>query len=337
MLCDTILAFPDTPMGRAMMTPEVRQGWREFGDRLRTAQRFVLQRDVVMMTLTVTHSTPKQLVTALGVCRLPFPRMWVEFAFKDRLDWLKAAETDGLAVVQRDDAPPPQHLGFYLEQMTPDGRDILVQPAWVHADGAASICHLAFRINTSPDYVPPPMKDSAEEMRARAEPGWTDKWIKKDDEIKAAFDLESRIEMSIPPWLMRLWGALASRCSSEKLDELYDLATYDLRSEWRFTIALLTLLNSRNIVQVGEEVDLTRLNKARKKSGKSPLLPHREIRLSLSKVQRNRLGIVGSGTRDIAAHIVRGHYKVRSGGIFWWNPHVRGIGQPTGKPYKVSS
>lgn len=32
--------------------------------------------------------------------------------------------------------------------------------------------------------------------------------------------------------------------------------------------------------------------------------------------------------KDIAAHYVRGHFKQRKRGVYWWNPFVRGTGEP---------
>jgi hypothetical protein len=38
------------------------------------------------------------------------------------------------------------------------------------------------------------------------------------------------------------------------------------------------------------------------------------------------------------AHLVRGHFKVRRTGLFWWSPHVRGKGEaPVGQTYIVKA
>jgi hypothetical protein len=28
--------------------------------------------------------------------------------------------------------------------------------------------------------------------------------------------------------------------------------------------------------------------------------------------------------RELRAHFVRGHFKARKSGVFWWSPHARG-------------
>lgn len=326
MLFDTILAFPDSELAGKYI-PENVTGFRELGGHLRQSQRFVLHRDAVMMTLNIAESSPKRFLSALGVCRLPFPKMWVEFVFKDREDWHRHLIEKGRTVVNRDDAPPPQRLGFYLEQQDDEGRSILVQPAWVHLDGSPSVCNLVYLINTDPSWKP-----SSEMLEKRRfdiskgyEKGWADSWIGKKDEIEAAVELECRLETIVPPWLRDTWRVVSS-LGKEKFDHFCEMALYDLRSEWRFTLALLTMLNSRNVIEISPENDLSKLNKARTKSGKAPLLSSHDIRLSLSRVQRNRIGGSGAGMQYQAA-IVRGHWKLRSSGLFWWNPYLRGTSE----------
>lgn len=86
------------------------------------------------------------------------------------------------------------------------------------------------------------------------------------------------------------------------------------------------LLNTRNrVVRIIEGPDLSRLNKQRRRKGKPDLLESRAVKLDLSRpiAQVIRRG----GTPDhrtIAAHVVRGHFKLRASGIFWWSPFMRG-------------
>ena len=36
----------------------------------------------------------------------------------------------------------------------------------------------------------------------------------------------------------------------------------------------------------------------------------------------------GATAEEIRSHLVRGHFKVRKTGIFWWRPHTAGRGGP---------
>jgi hypothetical protein len=134
-----------------------------------------------------------------------------------------------------------------------------------------------------------------------------------------------------------LWNAMAS-VNTDGVKKMAELARFDLRSEWRFALALLVTLNSRNVINFGPGEDYTRLNKARAKSGKPPLLSHREIRLSLSPSLKRRASSIGGTHDSLQEHIVMGHWKVRQSGVFWWSPHVRGwVGDAKPRTYKVES
>lgn len=144
-------------------------------------------------------------------------------------------------------------------------------------------------------------------------------------ELEAGFDLEARISNGIPQFMTKIWSSIPR----ESIEKLVDLSLYDLKCEWRFVLALLTVLNSRNVIEISAESDVTKLNKAREKKGVSPLMTHREIRLNMSKVQKRRLNSEQGSLHDLQAHLVRGHWKLKRSGLFWWNPFVRGsVGRP---------
>jgi len=229
----------------------------------------------------------------------------------------------GVRLVTREDTEPPSRLGLYMEALDKEGRDILIHPAWSHHDGSVSICHLTFRINTG-EAGPPSEEDRARVLAEleRAPPPWA----KDPAELEAAIQMEARVKHEVPPYLMPTWEDLERTLGrTPKLENLIDLARHDLLAEFQFALGLLTTLNSRNVIQYGPSVSYEKLNKARAKQKKPPLLDHREIRLNLSKVQRNRLGEGGGGgSADLHAHLVRGHFKLRKTGLYWWSPFVRG-------------
>ena len=328
MLADTIIAFPTTAFASGALSDPQKMCWRIFGEKVKRAQRFTLDRGTVRLALTVAEGAPSKWASGLGICRLPFKTTWIDFAFQDRLDWQREAEEERrLKIVQMDGAPPPVRLGFLLEEGS-DKHEIIVTQAWVHDGGYASIGHLSFKIDTSPDFNIDQVKATSDkdDMLRGDEVGWATQWLRKRRELDAAAELQQRIQSFVPDFMVPVWGDIARKVSPEKFRQLEQTAIYDLRSEWRFVLAILTILNSRNVVRVDQETDLTKLNKSRAKAKKPPLLGHREIKLQLSKVVKNRLGISGDGSRDIRAHWVISHFKHRATGIFFWTAHVRGKG-----------
>lgn len=343
MLLDDFVAYPDTEFGRSKLAPSLVLAYRELASRASNAPMFILNRDAAMMAHNISESTPKRFLGALSMCRLPFPRMWIEFVYKDRADWLVMAAEKGIAAIPHKDASAPSRLGYYLEQLDEDGREIMIQPVWNHPEmNTLSICHLTLILKTNPDEI---HADNPETGKNRDEAyhvyrnkngqkrdAWT-KWVKDDDEMEAAFELESRLSTHVPEYLVPMWSEMISVASKKDVEYLRSLADYDLNSEWRFVMALLTMLNSRNIIDYSSAVDHSKINKQRVKKGHRPLLSHREIRLSLSRVQKNRLGGEGN-SKEIQSHLVRGHIKWRKSkdgtmALYWWNPFVRGsVGAP---------
>lgn len=93
-------------------------------------------------------------------------------------------------------------------------------------------------------------------------------------------------------------------------------------SEYRSTLTtLLVMLGTKNGCS-GEKITVDeKLQAARAKCGKAPLLTY--VRLTPN------IGITrdSNGRETAEAHMVRGHFKRRETGTYWWGHHVRGTGE----------
>lgn len=108
---------------------------------------------------------------------------------------------------------------------------------------------------------------------------------------------------------------------------LYQLGT-DLAGEDVLVTGPLLMLNSKNAVVTTKE-DLSRLNRARVKGRKRPLTEFVTTRLRIpNHLRRTADGYYVVDRAAARAHMVRGHYKVRKHGVYWWSPHPRGLGAP---------
>ncbi|MCK1670359.1 hypothetical protein [Bradyrhizobium sp. 150] len=97
----------------------------------------------------------------------------------------------------------------------------------------------------------------------------------------------------------------------------------DIEGEAPFAETIIAMMNSRNAIE-HRPVDLSGLNKARAKRGRPMFLPYRTTHLRLSQAQ-TRAFRAGLLTReDAGRHRVRGHFKIRKTGIYWWSPFFRG-------------
>ena len=98
----------------------------------------------------------------------------------------------------------------------------------------------------------------------------------------------------------------------------------DWNHEPTFWWAALALLNCRNVVEA-KQADLFKLNRARKHRGVLPLSEHKVLKLRLPGQLRG----AGSDmhTRSdapVRGHFVRGHFKQRATGLYYWSNFFRG-------------
>lgn len=93
-------------------------------------------------------------------------------------------------------------------------------------------------------------------------------------------------------------------------------------------LALSALLSTRTALAT-DAVDRSRINRARRRSGKPPLLDYVEVRLDLHGGGHACDHGAQAGERGLVRrHHVRGHMVRRAGRLFWRRPHLRGVGVP---------
>jgi hypothetical protein len=111
---------------------------------------------------------------------------------------------------------------------------------------------------------------------------------------------------------------------SQAAAAIHDLA----ESTWfglPFLLAFSALLNTQGVLDQRSS-NLARLNRARRRRGRTELLDHIEVGFSLSHAAGATSGQEwrGGHRRPCRLHHVRGHLVHRSGKIFWRAPHLRG-------------
>jgi hypothetical protein len=111
----------------------------------------------------------------------------------------------------------------------------------------------------------------------------------------------------------------------------YESFCDDLAGELPFIEAFLLLLNSKNTIIRQDRDNFTKLNRLRVRARKTPLREFVVTRLRMSRVQGNRLAAMGFTREQARMHIVRGHFKCKKTGVFWWSPHPRGKGNKESK------
>lgn len=127
-----------------------------------------------------------------------------------------------------------------------------------------------------------------------------------------------RVRVQPAGWIAEDKGDEASAIA-EQGQNFLELAACDI-------LCLLLMINSPSqILEIDAGADNQDVDAKRARQGRPPLANWRPIRFDISRFQQ--AGFVNgerpANQREVAEHFVRGHFKVRKSGLFWWSPYVR--------------
>jgi len=301
---------------------------------LARAQCFQMSNQVADVCANVCRSKPSSILSALDLTRAPYPYTWIEWG-----------ATRPYAI--ENDKPIPNRLGalLYTDDAGAKGQFML---AWIHKDPepGLSLCPLGLIFDWDSTSTEPVIVQFAEslgmrhliDMRERtrklSQEPITGRWEKHNrtpEEVDAIMQLELRAEL-IP---LDFCSEFLVKANILPGTPMYESYCNDLAGELPFIEAFLLLLNSRNSIVEQKRDDFSRLNRARAKNRKPPLKEFITTNVRLNRVQSNKLNTTAD--RETArAHLVRGHFKVRKSGVYWWNAFPRGQGAvPARREYHV--
>lgn len=297
------------------------------------AQVFVLDRDVMTMAASVSLSKPSSILMSLPLVRLPVPLTWIEFNPEDS----SAAMADlGSPNIWRENGVARlKAAGFLLamrgttliaemvHRMEPEGRPD-------HVD--MSSVRLLFDLAEVGEIPPAFPRDDLVHQDAKGRVRQHLKLLFEDpDEANAYAEIERRLEFEIHEDMEPAAHALEQR--GMRLTEIAAIHSgwwTEMKSLFlNCVLPALLLMNSKNAVDVGHAPSLAKLNKARGRKGRLPLVEHKLVTMHITKAMRQVLDSVPGGTgRRLRSHLCVGHFKRRettSGPqLLWWNSHIRG-------------
>jgi hypothetical protein len=350
-LADYIVAAPGTVF-------DLFKSMTNLASTIRHAERFEMSDDVVKACAQLVDSKPSTLLAALPMCRLPYNTMWIEYrgginAERNTRDASAPIplrqgfliESDGsgqvgcstLAWIHREkleidcpEAPFTTPFAVYFD-WRPDGdvRDVVreAHEKMLEKYPAGSIDRLLLErtirwiegifLSTST------AEETSRFFMLRS--GWQE-FADNQTEIEAMRRSETHMAAGISPHGADLLiGTMAAGAFNDPKEVRKMLQNWlsDIQGEGVFMECFLAMLNSRNVIK-NEAIDLSRLNKARKKRGKSPLLNYTKTKIVLSKARSNAASAQGIDHETARQHLVRGHFKIRRTGVFWWSPFIRG-------------
>lgn len=266
---------------------------RSFASELTGAQHFSFEADTCAAIDRVALGAVAPLVAALRHSRIPFSRTWVEM------------ELGSLSDVRGQDLRAsnfPRRVGILFLGLNEDGTHFDCTVAASFGPRSARAVQLD-PYGADVDVKRTKVAQNSAVTLTEA-PNGSDGWAQM---------IAPRVSPFMEGWL----AAQPLPTRSKPLPGA--TAMFILRA----AMVGLALMNSRNLVTI-EARDPAKINKARKLRGKRAMLSFSEVRVNLSRRDQRTADQIGSTSADIRQHIVRGHFKVRKGGVYWWRPFLRG-------------
>jgi hypothetical protein len=273
------------------------------------AQKFVLTKEFAVASEGLIDNLT-ELDRVAPFCRLPYPLCWFEWLQADRPKFLTLGRPVDRERFQR----MPHRIGMLCEQCDRASQWITYL-FWSLIDvspeagkfNTSIMIHMFDTERTNPDNL--------SLIYYASGPRGT-----------AAKDESSLLYAMVTPHLAAFSGPLLKLGAGkpELLQELITLSAEDWGGEVRFLFALLGLLNCRNVPLL-ETVDKTEHNRKRNRRGMLPLFSH--IMLKLHPLRKRDLTPQASDEHhhgELRSHFVRGHFKQRKSGLYWWSMHRRG-------------
>lgn len=277
---------------------------------IREAHRFVVEKDLAAGADDLRVSKPTAFARILPLLRLPFETTWIEVCHQDRPIFSTDFErVDGLS-------EGVSRVGVLIRERAP--LQWLVHLFWKFQNGRVTASVMATDLDLRAEG---PRQDGSPRSVHPSYRGLPDpeieavRWLERSGELMPSlFHVEALHEISRHPK------------GKATLAELGRLAAADWSAEIPFWMAVVALLNSRNVVAIEEQTPPEKLNRARVKKGALPLLGYSTCAIAgrLKRRIADDERRVGEALGGMRAHFVRGHFKVRRGGVFWWSPFIRG-------------
>lgn len=281
---------------------------------LESAQRFVLAEDFAEAATQISKTNMAAFSRCVSACRPPFPTSWIEVAQAHRRSF--SADNSNVPMSEA-----VSRVGILVTQQSNDGMSYIVELFFrsasrvgmstvstlidlrEHGNEAKSARHLTH--------------EELMELRKRLSAGFS------GENLEAALEIEC---MTAPVFHVRTRELIDRITTTLGVSGAREITAVD-QSNWdgevMFWLSAIALLNTRNVGS-RDGVDVSKLNQKRVARGELPLLSYETCRIDRARDRNpnaNGGDIRYAGKR---AHFVRGHFKLRKTGVFWWRPAVRG-------------
>jgi len=295
MLCDDIV---QNGINTGIHPPHI---FKPIIERIKHAMKFILTPEFTQAA-DVLAEDYVQVAKALEFCRLPYDEIWVECSQSHRLHFVKGGKIEPWQGI-------PLKIGFLMKATSMDFSCFKVHQFWTVQNP------LFDRIDRCVGFLAAEFDMKGEELSseelARIGEGSSESWKRAPLEVRRR--LMSVMNVSWPDFPV-----------PQAAGSAYDhMAVMDWTGEPPFIEATLALLNCRNVHQT-EYVDKTEHNRKRARRGHAPLASYHLVKIHPHHIVRAGTRSNGEDHAALRAHFVRGHFKHRATGLYFWRPHARG-------------
>ena len=270
---------------------------------------FVLSDEVAYSAQLLTGTLPEIVPTDLSQIRLPYPKVAFEFPLSTAITELRTKQNKALFGTDRAGTDYIDTVGAYAQ--TIDDGVVSIQLYWkFKATNTVQVSPLTVILGAGSD-----SKYHMRDVEMR-HPGFPD------------FVCVMGVALS-PAWVVALSEEEMSRFAGVLQDaDAFALMTQEAIEELPTALfAALMLINCKSgitVARVPAKVAPSGYGKRLRKKHSSPAFTV----LALSEIESVSSTGVVSRRPDLSAHYVRGHFKSRKSGLYWWNSFIRGTGAP---------
>jgi hypothetical protein len=328
MLCDDIIETYTTGDGAFFRACEGLPVERLI-DKIRRAHKFVFSEQTNRLLLDTKDRKPSAALTLLDFAKPPYDLTWLEFP---QTEYRHDAELDALG-----GKPATKRIGFLVERA--ENGDLLITMGYSFKNAfnppAINQIRVAFRnwrsSRTEEEIAAliaewhPVRKMSAnatQETQHIVEKSTAFTASLTPKEMECAKSIDLMFLRTAHPAFIKTLVRLEAKCGKEKYDEYMQGLCCDWYGEECMPLFAFAYLGCRNVFEVSEVDPPEKLNRARLKRRKEPFFSYHMVDLQPSMKERLQ-SAENSGIQQ-RSHWVRGHFKERKTGRFFWNPHLAG-------------
>lgn len=304
---------------------------------LSKAKIFIVDSEFGKAGLQVAGDRPSTLLKALPLCKLPYDSIWIEYP-------------GSIKVQDSGKGKPAERIGFLVKSFSSD--TWLIHLFWSFRNGEVHTSF--FSMSYSKDTFKrsavmkslintPAVQDVAKSLGVSSETlrqnmnrmlNCADDssiaylrtiGVNSSTEFASASELNEKFIPIPNPYFIPLFTHAEEKLGAKGMttwiaSELQPQSANDWMGEQSALLSFIALLNSRNMCK-SEVVESKRKNNRLKRiTGDMHIYRRLQLKLSTKKYASSADGQPSL----IRAHAVRGHFKVRKSGIYWWSDFMRG-------------